>query len=283
MATNTRSTLNKTNIFAPAPPSLFQRFLSSPYLVIAQWLYAHQPPLSPPPVSPESVKVGCISDTHNEQPPVPLGDILIHAGDLTVNGTFSELQAQLSWLNILPHAHKIVIAGNHDLLLDQSYFRQNPRLASSNNNEKKLKELNWGNITYLENESRVLHVRGKNLRVYGSPMTPMYGNWVFQYPVSEDVWRNTVPEITDVLITHGPVKGHLDASPSNLSYLQGCSNLQREIWRVKPRLHVCGHVHAARGVEHADWGWLRWGYDAVCRGEGSVGVMLGMLVAWLWM
>jgi hypothetical protein len=111
----------------------------------------------------------------------------------------------------------------------------------------------------------------------------MYGNWVFQYPVSEDVWRNTVPEITDVLITHGPVKGHLDASPSDLSYLQGCSNLQREIWRVKPRLHVCGHVHAARGVEHADWSWLRWGYNAVCRGEGSVGVMLGMLVAWLWM
>jgi predicted phosphodiesterase len=50
------------------------------------------------PVSPESVKVVCISDTHNEQPLVPLGDILIHAGDLTVNGTFSELQAQLPWL-----------------------------------------------------------------------------------------------------------------------------------------------------------------------------------------
>jgi hypothetical protein len=166
MATNTRSTFNRANIFAPAPPSLFQRFLSSPYLVITQWLYTHQPRLSPPPVSRESVKVVCISDNHSEQPLVPYGDILIHAGDLTINGSFRELQAQLSWLNSLPHVHKIVIAGNHDLLLDQSYFRQNSRLASSNNNEKKPKELNWGNIIYLENELRVLHVRGTNLRVY---------------------------------------------------------------------------------------------------------------------
>jgi hypothetical protein len=34
-------------------------------------------------------------------------------------------------------------------------------------------------------------------------------------------------------------------------------------------------------VEYGDWGWLRWDYDAVCGGEGGVGVVLGMLVAWV--
>jgi hypothetical protein len=146
-----------------------------------------------------------------------------------------------------------------------------------------VKELNWGDVIYLQNEARILDVRGRSVRLYGSPMTPKYGNWAFQYGASEDVWKDVVPEMTDILITHGPAKGHLDSAPSNPSYLQGCPHLQREMWRVKPRLHVCGHIHAARGVEHADWGWLRWSYDTVCRGEGGVGVVLSMSVVWMWM
>ncbi|KAG9191862.1 hypothetical protein G6011_10596 [Alternaria panax] len=98
-----------------------------------------------PPTSAVSVKLVCISDTHNEQPhDIPLGDILIHAGDMTVNGSFKEIQDQLDWLSALPHQHKTVIAGNHDLLLDQSFFRRNPRLACPENDEHKLKQIRFG-------------------------------------------------------------------------------------------------------------------------------------------
>lgn len=286
--TNTPFTFGKSNPFALELPSAWQRLQQDPILFIAQWLYAHRPPSTlPEPCSTTSkdssttpVRVVCISDTHNEQPRVPNGDILIHAGDLTVNGTFEELQLQLKWLNSLPHQHKVVIAGNHDLLLDQSFFRRNPRLTSLGNDERKLRQLMWGSVVYLENELRVLVVQDRNVKVYGSPMTPKYGNWAFQYS-AKDVWSNTVPEATDIVVTHGPAKGHLDSSPANPSYLQGCAHLQRELWRVKPQLHVCGHIHSARGVEYGDWGWLRWDYDAVCGGEGGVGVVLGMLAAWV--
>jgi predicted phosphohydrolase len=55
---------------------------------------------------------------HNSTPPVPNGDVLIHAGDLTENSTLSELQAHIDWLSPLPHTHKVVITGNHDTYLD---------------------------------------------------------------------------------------------------------------------------------------------------------------------
>lgn len=37
------------------------------------------------------VRFVCISDTHNQTLRLPKGDVLIHAGDLTNQGTFSEV------------------------------------------------------------------------------------------------------------------------------------------------------------------------------------------------
>jgi hypothetical protein len=83
-----------------------------------------------------------------------------------------------------------------------------------------------------------------------------------------------------VLVTHGPARGHLDFMNGSS---HGCPHLLREIWRVRPRVHVFGHIHAARGLEVAEWGWLRWVYDGVCCGEGGIAVVEGMIVVWVWM
>lgn len=50
----------------------------------------------------------------------------MHAGDLSQYGTFNEIQAQLSWLSAQTHEHKIVVAGNHDLLLDKVFVEAHP-------------------------------------------------------------------------------------------------------------------------------------------------------------
>lgn len=271
-------TIRRDNLFHPKPPSNWERFRQHPTLFIARWLYTHQAPSRPPQKpTPRPIKTICLSDTHNEQPTVPNGDILIHSGDLTINGSFAELASQLHWLDSLPHTHKIVVAGNHDLLLDQSYYQRYPnkRLAGPENDEKKLRELHWGSITYLARESATLDIHGRSLRIYGSPMTPEYGNWAYQYLPVKDIWKNTIPLSTDVLVTHGPAKGHVDLGA------KGCEHLNREVWRVKPRLHVCGHIHVARGVEHVDWGWLQWGYDTVVRGEERVFTEVIMFLAWV--
>lgn len=58
----------------------------------------------------------CVSDTHNASPKdgafkLPKGDVLIHAGDLTKQGTFAELQKTLTWIDEADFEIKIVIAG----------------------------------------------------------------------------------------------------------------------------------------------------------------------------
>jgi predicted phosphohydrolase len=59
------------------------------------------------------LRIVCVSDTHNDNaaPKIPPGDILIHAGDMTDDGTIAELQTALSWISSLPHAVKVIVAG----------------------------------------------------------------------------------------------------------------------------------------------------------------------------
>lgn len=56
-------------------------------------------------------RIVIISDTHNQTPKLPPGDILIHAGDLTNQGSFAELERTVEWLEKSEFEAKIVIAG----------------------------------------------------------------------------------------------------------------------------------------------------------------------------
>lgn len=57
----------------------------------------------------------CISDTHNACPggafKLPKGDVLICAGDITNQGSYSELKKAVEWLEEADFEKKIVIAG----------------------------------------------------------------------------------------------------------------------------------------------------------------------------
>lgn len=62
-------------------------------------------------------RIVCVSDTHNTSPAdgafkLPAGDVLIHAGDLTNQGTYAEIKQALDWIEAADFEVKIVIAGN---------------------------------------------------------------------------------------------------------------------------------------------------------------------------
>ena len=59
----------------------------------------------------------CVSDTHNASPAdgafkLPKGDVLVHAGDLTKQGTLQELKKTLDWIARADFEVKLVVAGN---------------------------------------------------------------------------------------------------------------------------------------------------------------------------
>lgn len=187
--------------------------------------------------STSSIRIVCISDTHNTQPDIPLGEILIHAGDLTENGSFDELQEQLAWLSRQPHRNKIVVAGNHDVLLDDAFLEKYPERKYGDS--RTMQDLDWGDVHYLRDSSITLDVavttttaqggepnNTRILTIYGSPQTPQYGISAFQYPRGQDIWTNNIPSNTDVVIAHGPPRLHLDKRDVHSA---GCRILRKKL------------------------------------------------------
>jgi hypothetical protein len=100
----------------------------------------------------------------------------------------------------------------------------------------------------------------------------------FQYERGQDAWSETVPEDTDILITHTPPKYHKDLPlPDGM----GCEHLLAEVKRVKPKLHIFGHVHWGAGREVVWWDGC---HDAFVQGMATKSRWtLGILNPWLWL
>ncbi len=185
------------------------------------------------------MRVVCVSDTHGRTAglAVPDGDLLLHAGDLTARGSRGEVEAAARWLASLPHPAKVVVAGNHDWL-----FRSEPAAARA------LLAAVPG-LTYLEDETATV----AGLRVHGSPWQPWYFDWAFNLPRGgpelEAVWAR-VPAGVDVLLTHSPAHGLLDRTLDGRAV--GCERLREALARIRPRLHVFGHIHEAAGTLELD-------------------------------
>lgn len=179
------------------------------------------------------MRVVCIADTHLRRCDVPAGDVLIHAGDLTMQGSLVELISANRWLAGLPHRHKIVVPGNHDWL-----FQRAPDQARGILNE----------AVCLTDE--LLEVAG--LRLWGSPWTPEFGIWAFTLPrgpALREKWA-AIPEGLDILITHGPPAGIGDTNAFGLEV--GCEDLRDAVAARKPRVHVFGHIHDGYGQVERD-------------------------------
>ena len=58
---------------------------------------------------------------------------------------------------------------------------------------------------------------------------------------------DAIPVDLDVLITHTPPRGTLDRRSSGAPI--GCEQLAAALPRVRPRVHLFGHVHASGGQE----------------------------------
>lgn len=176
------------------------------------------------------MKIIAWSDTHfyHQQVPLPDGDVLIHAGDFCKSGSLHEVAEFNDYLGLLPHRHKIVVAGNHDWA-----FENDPEAA----------QYLLTNAIYLQDQS--IEIEG--YRFYGSPWQPEFFSWAFNLQRGAEIRQkwDLIPSGLDVLITHGPPQGYCDEIFKGKRV--GCEELLKAVQRVQPRYHVFGHIHEGYG------------------------------------
>ena len=155
-----------------------------------------------------------ISDTHGKHQQlkdIPEGDVLIHCGDFTEDGTEEEVLDFINWFEELPYPHKIFVTGNHDLCLQDV---------------EGIEDLQT-NMHFLQDRGVVIN----GIRFFGLAC-----------------WHDEslIPEGTDVIITHEPPLHILDKA-GDINW--GNLALKERVMKIHPRYHLFGHAHSAYGTE----------------------------------
>ena len=173
------------------------------------------------------VLVGDTHELHRELEP-PLGDILIHVGDATMlSRSLRAIVDFNDWLGELSYAHRVFVPGNHD-----SFVQANPANRSL-----------LTNATVLVNEG--IEIEG--LRIWGTPVTASGPGFCVKSAEDRRHLFGRIPDATDVLISHAPPYGILDAGPGSQVH-GGDRELLHAVVRVRPRLHCFGHIHGAESL-----------------------------------
>ena len=187
------------------------------------------------------MKIMFLSDTHGRHLEItelygelPYVDIIVHSGDCTRYGEFEETDLFMNWFSKQNSMHKILVAGNHDFVLQQM-DRRNWLLAN-----------NYG-VTYLEDS--FINING--IGIYGSPWSPVFGMWAFMKQRNDEldeVWQKVPTDgSVDLLVTHTPRYGRFDVSVRG-NYNVGCEMLANRINDIHPKVHVFGHIHECGGM-----------------------------------
>lgn len=172
------------------------------------------------------MKLCCIADIHGHHREIDLpdADVLVIAGDLTMNGEEEVYRDFLKWCkeDCAQFKKILVIAGNHDF-----HNTILPELAEQHN------------VIYLENSG----VEIDGIKFWGCPFTPNLPDWSYpEFPKCYD----SIPEDTRVLINHAPMKGVLD----DMIWQYGSSLLRKKIFSLmeKKLTHLIhGHIHSDGG------------------------------------
>lgn len=183
----------------------------------------------------KSLKVVAISDTHNahESVAIPDCDILIHAGDESYRGTEKETRDFAKWFDKQPAKHLIWIPGNHSLGFEANW----PRSLSWVKEESPRTNILMNSDVTVE-----------GIKIWGSPIQPWFHDWsynVIRGLAIKKYW-DMIPLDTSIVVTHGPPYGILDEV--NQGGKVGCQDLMDAMLRIKPKIHIMGHIHEGYGV-----------------------------------
>lgn len=217
------------------------------------------------------------SDLHGHLPDPPAdAELLLLAGDICPDfRPYGRNAADLidkggtqqsQWLQskfrawLLRHGIPTIgIWGNHDFVGEKKFL---------------VPKLPW---TLLQ-DSAAVHTRHPSgemsYKIWGTPWVPGLPYWAF-YGRPETLQRRAdlIPAGLDVLMTHGPPKGYGDFIPTSEKQRNkygnyggenvGDETLNGPIFRAKPKVVICGHIHEARGAYELPGGTPLYNVSAV--------------------
>jgi len=188
------------------------------------------------------MKICAVSDLHEHLIRIPKCELLIIAGDISGWGTLEWFDTIfIPYLNTLKFKQCILVFGNHD---DMIYRDIDWMLI-----KKKLPDT----VKVLINEAFIY----KRIKFYGSPNTAPFDEF------DPKLVYSLIPDDTDVLITHCPPFGIGDKVKGE-DYPLGSIQLLTDIMRVKPKIHIFGHIHT--GKKYTKWKGIRF-YNVSVLGE----------------
>lgn len=191
-------------------------------------------------------KIVCISDTHSRHRNIEIEscDILIHSGDGTNMGREHEVKDLVDWFCEQDANHIIYVPGNHDIGLEKNWEEYGQWFKDFGINLLRDESVNVEGVSVIDFEEY-------EIKIYGSPMTPNFGNWAFmdERGTAINKYWSMIDSDTDILVTHGPPYGVLDQVGSFFGSKEhvGCEMLLPAVERVKPKYHVFGHIHEGHG------------------------------------
>ena len=220
-----------------------------------------------------------ISDTHNlaDRLTLPYADVLLHAGDATLNGKYSELERFVSWLKAQPHPTKIFCGGNHDLCLDASQsfvgrWAQGREGAAARADHARALELftdesaRAAGIVLISDGHIAVTPKG-NFSVWGSAFVPeVWGG--FNLPrgwALAERFASLADASTgvDIVLAHSPPARSCDAvcnSDPPMRRHVGSAELAAALDQrgpaAAPAVVVCGHIHEGFGCARRAQGTL---------------------------
>lgn len=191
------------------------------------------------------MKIVAISDTHTKWKglKIPECDILISAGDYSFCGEKHIVKNFHEWLNAQDANHIISVQGNHETWVEKNF------------QEAKEMALKVCPAVHFMDEGLV-EIEG--IKIWCSAVTPWFHDWAWNVHRGAPIKKHwdRIPDGIDVLVTHGPPHGILDevlySDGSSSGRFVGCEELLEAIKRVKPQVHIFGHIHCGYGEKHVD-------------------------------
>lgn len=194
------------------------------------------------------MKILCVSDMHGQIPDLSKyeADLFVDCGDFAPTGWRKDALVQMDWVNTvyLPYIkaikarYKIILGGNHDGCSELPEFRDT--LADLG--------ILFGRHDSFEIEGKKIFATSWN---FLPPEFERFGwCWGMAEEALDEFVYSEIPANLDLLITHCPPKGILDAGWGGDNILNcGSSALRKHVERVNFNTHIYGHEHYHGGMQ----------------------------------